>query len=161
MSVASWCWTWFCVVLWVRFCTGHFVMLPLNLTYLHCLQHSLFEHLFNLYYLCICSRFFLSRRICCCHLNVLNDLLPDISISVNKFDYVNSGKYVIFDFCLIHLILVSNKSTLSIHFTSFSTTRVMFSQYRLKKETWLEWTIQYTENESQSKYRVSAFRSRH
>jgi len=29
---------------------GHFVMVPLNLTYLHCLQHSLFEHLFNLYY---------------------------------------------------------------------------------------------------------------
>ena len=32
------------------FCTGHFVMVPLNMTYLHCLQHSLFEHLFNLYY---------------------------------------------------------------------------------------------------------------
>jgi len=28
---------------------GHFVMVPLNLTYLHCLQHSLYEHLFNLY----------------------------------------------------------------------------------------------------------------
>jgi len=27
-----------------------FVMVPLNMTYLHCLQHSLFEHLFNLYY---------------------------------------------------------------------------------------------------------------
>jgi len=40
----------FCVVLCVSFCTGHFVMVPLNLTYLHCLQHSLFEHLFNLYY---------------------------------------------------------------------------------------------------------------
>jgi len=26
-------------------CTGHFVMVPLNLT---CLQHSFFEHLFNL-----------------------------------------------------------------------------------------------------------------
>ena len=39
----------FCVVLCVSFCTGHFVMVPLNLTYLHCLQHSLFEHLFNLY----------------------------------------------------------------------------------------------------------------
>ena len=25
-------------------------MVPLNMTYLHCLQHSLFEHLFNLYY---------------------------------------------------------------------------------------------------------------
>ena len=35
-----------CVVLSVSFCTGHFVMVPLNLTYLHCLQHSLFEHLF-------------------------------------------------------------------------------------------------------------------
>ena len=25
-------------------------MVPLNMTYLYCLQHSLFEHLFNLYY---------------------------------------------------------------------------------------------------------------
>jgi len=39
----------FCVVLCVSFCTGHFVMVPFNLTYLHCLQHSLFEHIFNLY----------------------------------------------------------------------------------------------------------------
>jgi len=50
MSVASWCCTCFCVVLCVSFCTGHFVMVPLNSTYLHCLQHPLFEHLFNLYY---------------------------------------------------------------------------------------------------------------
>ena len=36
MSVVSWCCrsTCFCVVLCVIFCTGHFVMLPLNLTYL-------------------------------------------------------------------------------------------------------------------------------
>jgi len=55
MSVASWCCTCkcFCVVLCVSSCTGHFVMVPLNLTYIHCLQHSLFEHLFNLY----CDRF--------------------------------------------------------------------------------------------------------
>jgi len=39
-----------CVVPCVSFCTGHFVMVPLNMTYLHCLQHSLFEHLFNVYY---------------------------------------------------------------------------------------------------------------
>jgi len=39
----------FCVVPCASFCTGHFVMVPLNMTYLHCLQHSLFEHLFNLY----------------------------------------------------------------------------------------------------------------
>jgi len=31
------------------YCTGHFVIVPLNLTYLHCLQHSFFEHIFNLY----------------------------------------------------------------------------------------------------------------
>jgi len=31
----------FCVVLCVSFCTRHFVMVPLILTYLHCLQHSL------------------------------------------------------------------------------------------------------------------------
>ena len=35
----------------VSFCAGHFVMVPLNLTYLHCLQHSFFEHLFNLFLL--------------------------------------------------------------------------------------------------------------
>ena len=40
----------FCVVLCVSFCSGPFVMVPLNLTYLHCVQHYLFEHLFNLYY---------------------------------------------------------------------------------------------------------------
>jgi len=38
------------VVLCVSFCTGHFVIVTLNLAYLHCLQHSLFKHLFNLYY---------------------------------------------------------------------------------------------------------------
>ena len=48
MSVAPWCCKSFCVVPCVTFCTGHFVMVPLNMTYLHCLQHSLFEHLFNL-----------------------------------------------------------------------------------------------------------------
>jgi len=47
MYVASWCCMCFCVVLCVSFCTGHFVMVPLNLTYLHCL----FEHLFHLYYI--------------------------------------------------------------------------------------------------------------
>ena len=40
----------FCVGLCVGFCTGHIVMVLLNLTYLHCLQHSFFEHFFNLYY---------------------------------------------------------------------------------------------------------------
>ena len=53
MSAAFWCSTCFCVVLCVGFCTGHFVMVPLNLTCLHCLQHSFFEHLFNLYYLSV------------------------------------------------------------------------------------------------------------
>ena len=32
MYVASWCFTCFCVVLCVGFCTGHFVMVHLNLT---------------------------------------------------------------------------------------------------------------------------------
>ena len=36
------------LVLCVSLCTGHFVMVPLKLTYLHCLQHIFFEHLFNL-----------------------------------------------------------------------------------------------------------------
>jgi len=36
----------FLVLVFVR---AIFVMVPLNMTYLHCL-HSLFEHLFNLYY---------------------------------------------------------------------------------------------------------------
>ena len=48
-SVDLWCSMWFCVVLCVGFCTGHFVMVPLNLTYLHYLRHSFFEHLFSLY----------------------------------------------------------------------------------------------------------------
>ena len=30
--------------------TGYFVMVPLHLACLQCLQHSLFEHLFDLYY---------------------------------------------------------------------------------------------------------------
>jgi len=51
MYVASWCSTCFCVVLCVGFCTGHIVMVLLNLTYLHCLQHSFFEFFFNLYIL--------------------------------------------------------------------------------------------------------------
>ena len=37
----------FLVLVFVR---AIFFMVPLNMTYLHCLQHSLFEHLFNLYY---------------------------------------------------------------------------------------------------------------
>jgi len=41
----------FCVVR-VGFCTGHFVMVPFTFTYLHCLQHSPFEHLFHFYYEC-------------------------------------------------------------------------------------------------------------
>ena len=51
MSVTSWCSTCFCVVLcWFFVCTGHFVMVPLNLTCLHCLQQSFFKHFFNLCY---------------------------------------------------------------------------------------------------------------
>jgi len=38
-------------------------MVPLNMTYLHCLQHSLFEHLFNLYY---CSATVKYTKHCCC-----------------------------------------------------------------------------------------------
>ena len=49
MFVESWCCTCLCVVLCYSFCTGHFVMVPLNMTYLHCLQHSFFEYLFNSY----------------------------------------------------------------------------------------------------------------
>ena len=49
MSVASWCSTCFCVVLSVGFVRAIFVMVPLNPTYLHCLQHIFFEHLFYLY----------------------------------------------------------------------------------------------------------------
>jgi len=30
-------------------CIGHFVTVPLNFAFLHCLQHSFFEHIFNLY----------------------------------------------------------------------------------------------------------------
>ena len=49
MPVVSWCsagFVLFCVFVnyWL------FAMVPLNMTCLHCLQHSFFEHLFNLYY---------------------------------------------------------------------------------------------------------------
>ena len=48
------CLTRFCVVLCVCLCTGHFVMVPINLTCPHCLQQLFtfffFEHLFNLCY---------------------------------------------------------------------------------------------------------------
>ena len=50
MSVAYWWSMCFCAVLCVCLCAGHIVIVPLNLTCLHCLQHSFFEHLFNLYF---------------------------------------------------------------------------------------------------------------
>jgi len=37
------------VVICVCLCIGHLVMVPLNFAFLHCLQHSFFEHIFNLY----------------------------------------------------------------------------------------------------------------
>ena len=43
----------------VCFCTGLFIIVPLILTCLHCLQHSYLEHLFNLYIIidsCITSK---------------------------------------------------------------------------------------------------------
>jgi len=43
MSFASWCSMCLCVVLCVCLCTGHFVLIPLKLTCLHCLQHSFFS----------------------------------------------------------------------------------------------------------------------
>ena len=67
MSVASWCSTCFYVVLCVGFCTGHFVMLPLNLTYLHCFQQSFFEHLFNLFIMFQKQNFKDSNLRQCCH----------------------------------------------------------------------------------------------
>ena len=49
MSVATWCCTCFCVVLCVSFRTGHFVMVPLNLT-LNCIYI-----VYSILYLSICS----------------------------------------------------------------------------------------------------------
>jgi len=48
MSVASWCSASF-VLFCVRYCTGHFIMVPLNWTCLHFLKHSFLEHFFILY----------------------------------------------------------------------------------------------------------------
>jgi len=51
MSVASECsvcFVLFCVFA-CGFCTGRFVMVPINLTCLHCLQHSFFQRRLNLY----------------------------------------------------------------------------------------------------------------
>ena len=46
------------LVMRVCLCTGHFVMVPLNLTgmYIHWFQHSFFGHLFNLYYYILVTR---------------------------------------------------------------------------------------------------------
>ena len=46
------------------FCTGHFVMVPLNLICLHCLQHFSFEYLFNLYWLYMLSSLFPLDLLC-------------------------------------------------------------------------------------------------
>jgi len=40
----------FCAVLSVCLCTGRFVMVPLNLTCPHCLQHNYFKRLFSVFY---------------------------------------------------------------------------------------------------------------
>jgi len=50
LSVASWCLRVFVPFLCVCFCTRRFVMVSLNLTCLHCVQHFFCEHLLNLYY---------------------------------------------------------------------------------------------------------------
>ena len=63
MSVGYWCSTCFCIALRVGFCTGHFVMVPINFTYLHCLQHSFFEHLFNFYYECTLNNCYKCTRV--------------------------------------------------------------------------------------------------
>jgi len=60
MSVASLCSTCFCVIL-CFWCTGHFVTVPLNLTCLHCLQHSFFEHIFNSILLHCKSTYFIRK----------------------------------------------------------------------------------------------------
>jgi len=60
-----------CAVMFVGFCTGHFVGVPLNLTCLYCLQHSVFQQLFNLYYpfvyssLCSCHQVSITEKIVC------------------------------------------------------------------------------------------------
>jgi len=59
MSVVSLCCKSFCVVPCASFCTGHFVMVPLNMTYLHCLQHSCR----NLNEVIICSQYVVTLTI--------------------------------------------------------------------------------------------------
>jgi len=39
----------FRAVLNIAFCTGHFVMVPINVTCLRCLYYFVFEHLFTIY----------------------------------------------------------------------------------------------------------------
>ena len=63
----------FCVLF---LCTGHFITVPLYLTYLHCLQHSVFEHLFNLYCIGGCGKLFVT----------------DLSFNCMIFTIVSSGK---------------------------------------------------------------------
>ena len=68
MYVASWCHSCFCAVLCVCFRTGHFVVVPLNLTCQHCLQHSFFELLL---------RFFLQTKTTDKTFNIQLSQLPD------------------------------------------------------------------------------------
>ena len=72
---------------------GHFVMVPLNLTYLHCLQHSLFEHLFKLYYHL--------QHFCQCRVAVLKNR-PGLAFLVS---YITCTKIECFIHCGYHSLI--------------------------------------------------------
>ena len=92
------------------FCTGHFVMEPLNLTYLHfCLQHSLFEHLFNfILYLLKMIRYNYKIRLRICMHN---------KTKTKHFKWICSQNGIISrsgkqnkDYCIVHETTVSSQS---------------------------------------------------
>ena len=61
------------------FCTGHLVMVPFKLTYLHCLHHSFFENLFSLYTMMLFGRHFSAAT-------------PTVNTSCIKLNYFEKKK---------------------------------------------------------------------
>ena len=63
------------------FCMGHFVMVPLNKTCVHCLQHYFIENLFNLYYISTYSQYSTHACLARCLTKSYSVLMPKQSMS--------------------------------------------------------------------------------
>jgi len=92
----------------VCFCTGHFVMVPINLTFPHCL-HFFFEHLFHLYYVFFCRSFLLSFSF----LNNISPLFRQIH-SKQHTKFPNTRKHVYLCNESLMLLFLLSKITMNI-----------------------------------------------